>query len=158
MALTLQNKKSVKTIKPGKRIGRGLGSGKGAYSTKGVKGQKARTGGRNGLIRLGMRRNVASIPQLPGFRSLYPKMAIINLSTIDKSFNDGEKVTIATLNAKGLLAKTSEKLKILGNGPLTKKVVIVAHAASSSAIDAISKAGGTLSLIGSRSKSKKEVK
>jgi len=153
MTLSLHNRKSVKNVKSAKRIGRGPGSGKGTYSAKGLKGQRARTGSRSGLKRLGMKPNIASIPKLPGFKSQYKKMVIVNLSTIDKHFNDGEKVNIEALHRKGLITTKNLGLKVLGDGTLTKKVTIVADKASEGAVKAIEKAGAKIKLIKSGTKS-----
>ena len=95
-------------------MGRGLGSGKGTYSTRGGKGQTARTGhskmpasfegGRQPLVR--------QMPKLRGFKSLTAKPVVLSLSRLNV-FADGETVTVATLKAKGLLNPGDVKVKIL---------------------------------------------
>ena len=131
-----------------KRVGRGIGSGTGKTSTRGHKGQWARSGG-------GVRPNFEG-GQMPMTRRL-PKVGfnnkrfekkynIVNLDDFD-SFNDGDKVGLAELLASGKINKIAKNgLKVLGNGELKKKVEIVATKASKQAIEKIEKAGGKICL------------
>ncbi|MCL5009299.1 MAG: 50S ribosomal protein L15, partial [Patescibacteria group bacterium] len=122
---------------------RGLGSGKGTYSTRGGKGQTARTGhskmpvsfegGRQPLVR--------QMPKLRGFKSLTAKPVVLSLSRLNV-FADGETVTVATLKAKGLLNPGDVKVKIL-KGELKKKLNVKVSV-SASAKAAIEKAGGKI--------------
>ena len=77
-----------------KRLGRGKGSGKGTYSGRGLKGQRSRSGGRVGTAR---RSAFASLlvrtPKLPGFKRQSPEITVVNLSVLEKDFNDGDKVS-----------------------------------------------------------------
>ncbi len=124
-------------------MGRGLGSGKGTYSTRGGKGQTARTGhskmpasfegGRQPLVR--------QMPKLRGFKSLTAKPVVLSLSRLNV-FADGETVTVATLKAKGLLNPGDVKVKIL-KGELKKKLNVKVSV-SASAKAAIEKAGGKI--------------
>jgi len=134
------NKGSRKKIK---RVGRGNASGHGTYSTRGLKGQKARSGGTRGLRRLSMKRLLKSKPKLGGFRSLRPKMATINVGDLDKFFQAGEIVNPVKLAEKGLISHSKAGVKILGEGQLTKKLNVFAHNFSESAKQAIIKAGGS---------------
>jgi large subunit ribosomal protein L15 len=126
-----------------KIVGRGLGSGHGTYSTRGIKGQKARSGskrrpgfegGRTSLIR--------QLPKLRGFKSLYEKPLICNVKDLQKKFNDGEKITKKKLFEVGLIKSTTAKVKILGEGKLTKKFIVEADEFSKSAEEKIKKAKG----------------
>lgn len=131
-----------------KRVGRGIGSGTGKTSTRGHKGQWARSGG-------GVRPNFEG-GQMPMTRRL-PKIGfnnkrfekkynIVNLDDFD-SFNDGDKVGLAELVESGKINKVAKNgLKVLGNGELKKKVEIVAAKASKQAIEKIEKAGGKICL------------
>lgn len=131
-----------------KRVGRGIGSGTGKTSTRGHKGQWARSGG-------GVRPNFEG-GQMPMTRRL-PKIGfnnkrfeknynIVNLDDFD-SFNDGDKVGLAELVESGRINKVAKNgLKVLGNGELKKKVEIVAAKASKQAIEKIEKAGGKICL------------
>lgn len=128
-----------------KRVGRGNASGHGTYSTRGQKGQRSRSGV-SGLKRLGFRDTLRRIPKNRGFKSLRPKFIPINLSEISKVFKNGEKVSLVTLKAKGLIGKIDRKrgVKILGLGELDKKVIFQGLAYSNGAIDKINKAGAEI--------------
>lgn len=105
-----------------KRIGRGNASGHGTYSTKGQKGQRARSGV-SGLKRLGMRAQLLQIPKSRGFKSLKPKNQVVSIKAINNSFKDGETVTPAALFEKKLIGSIDLPVKILGKEKLTVKVV-----------------------------------
>jgi large subunit ribosomal protein L15 len=131
-----------------KEVGRGHGSGHGTYSTRGMKGQKARSGssarpgfegGQTPLLR--------RIPKLRGFKSIYEKPQILNLEDLQKNFKDSDKVTKKILEERKLIKSTKSRLKILGGGELTKKLTIEAEAFSKSAKEKIEKKGGTVKLI-----------
>ncbi len=137
-----QLKKHPKSTQRRKVVGRGLGSGHGTYSTRGGKGQTARTGhskmpagfegGRQPLIR--------QLPKSRGFRGLNGKAIAISLDKL-KVFNDGDTVTTATLKAKGLISEMG-RVKILG-GSISKKLTLRVPA-SASAKAAVEKAGGSV--------------
>jgi len=143
MALKLHNLKPGKgSKKRKKRLGRGDASGKGSYSGRGLKGQRARSGGKGGLKLKGFKANIQNIPKLPGFKSLKPKLEVVNLKDLDKVFKDGEVITPVLLKTKGLVKTTKNGIKILGQGKLNKKLTIKANKFSNSAKEAIEKAGG----------------
>ncbi len=135
----------VEKKKASKRIGRG--GSHGAYSTRGMKGQKARSGGKSksGRAVLGRASQMKRLPMLRGFRSAYAKKFAINLNMLDKCFNDGDIVNKISLLEKGLLPKTVKSaIKILGIGELTKKISIEGFSVSKSAKEKIEKAGGKI--------------
>jgi large subunit ribosomal protein L15 len=131
------------SVKEGYRKGRGPGSGNGKTAGKGHKGQNARSGGG---VRLGFEGG-----QLPLYRKL-PKRgfknhfatnyAIVNVCDLDKRFNDGDTVNLETLMAAGLIKKSLDGLKVLGNGEITKKLTVEASIFSASAKEKIEAAGG----------------
>ena len=128
-----------------KRLGRGIGSGLGKTSGKGHKGQWARSGGgvRPGFEG-GQMPLIRRIPKR-GFNNHFRKeYSIINLSILE-GFDAGSVVDIDILNEKGLvkIVKDSIGLKVLGNGTLTKALTVKAASFSTSAKEAIEKAGGT---------------
>jgi large subunit ribosomal protein L15 len=151
--LTLSNLKPAQARKARKRVGRGLGSGKGRYSGRGIKGQKARAGShkmRPGFeggqmpiyMRLGKQRGPYSkdaMPVGPHRTSTVP----VNLRDLDRVFDDGSDVTLEALVEKGLIKNTRTDVKILGQGELTKKLTVTAHAFSATAREKIEKAGGS---------------
>ncbi len=138
-----QLKKHPKSTHRRKVVGRGLGSGKGTYSTRGGKGQTARTGhskmpvgfegGRQPLVR--------QMPKNRGFRSLNDKPTAVSISKLNV-FNDGEVVTLKTLQEKGIVKSTVKLVKIL-NGEI-KKRISTKLPVSKSAQEAIEKAGGKI--------------
>ncbi|MCL5774617.1 MAG: 50S ribosomal protein L15 [Patescibacteria group bacterium] len=142
--LKLHNiRKHPKSTHRRKVVGRGLGSGKGTYSTRGGKGQTARTGhskmpaqfegGRQPLVR--------QMPKLRGFKSLNQKPVTISLSRLNV-FEDGALVNMAALRAKGLVKDTDVKAKIL-KGEIKKKLKIKLSV-SASVKAAVEKAGGEI--------------
>ena len=141
-------KPSEGAIQSKKRVGRGVGSGLGKTSGKGHKGQNARSGGG---VRPGFEGG-----QLPLFRRL-PKRgfsnamfkveyATINVSDLNK-FEDGAVVTPELLKEMGILKKQLSGVKVLGNGELTKKLTVKAHAFSDSAKEKIGAKGGKIEVI-----------
>lgn len=121
MALSLHTIKPAKgSKKKRKRVGRGNASGHGTYSTRGLKGQKSRSGVSN-LKRMGMRMTLLSTPKKRGFKSLKPKDQVINLVEINKSYKDGENVNPKSLLKRGLIDNIKISVKILGNGKLMLK-------------------------------------
>ena len=124
------------------RVGRGAGSGNGKTAGKGHKGQKARSGGgvrpgfEGGQMPLARR-----VPKR-GFNNIFAtKYATINVSDLN-CFEDGAVVDTNAILAAGLLKKTLDGVKILGNGELTKKLTVNAAAFSASAKQKIEEAGG----------------
>ncbi len=125
-----------------KRVGRGPGSGMGKTSTRGQKGQNARSGGGT---RIGFEGGqTPSARRLPkrGFTNFNRKeYAIVNVKDLNR-FEDGTNVTPALLIESGLVKKELNGVKILGNGELTKKLTVTAAKFSKSAQEAIENAGG----------------
>ena len=130
-----------------KRIGRGMGSGRGKTATRGSKGQRAGTGFsqkrgfEGGQMPLHRR-----LPKR-GFTNIFKKQfAIVNLGRLEKL--DGDIFTVDRLLELGVIKETGEGLKILGGGELTRKITVEAHQFSKSAVEKIQKAGGTVQVIG----------
>src|SRR5213594_4444253 len=154
--LNLSSLKPASPRRDRKRVGRGLGSGKGRYSGRGLKGQKARAGShkmRAGFeggqmpiyMRLGKQRGSTSKDAMPigPFRT---STAPINVGSLDR-FDDGAEVTPEALVEKGLLKNTKTDVKLLGNGELKKKLTVRVHAISATARQKVEAAGGTVSLL-----------
>jgi large subunit ribosomal protein L15 len=152
--LNLSNLKPAQERKDRKRVGRGLGSGKGRYSGRGIKGQKSRAGShamRAGFeggqmpiyMRLGKQRGATSKDAMPigPFRTYQQP---INVAALEQRFDAGAEVTPEALVAAGLLKNTKTDVKILGNGELTKKLTVTAHNFSKSAREKIEAAGGSI--------------
>ena len=134
------------------RVGRGIGSGKGKTSGRGVKGQKSRSGVAIKSFEGGQMPLYRRLPKR-GFKSLNKDLiAILNLSKIqnilDKSKNDIKNtLDLKILKEKKLVNKKYKKLKILGSGEIKKNLEISAHFASKQALLKIEKAGGKISII-----------
>ncbi len=155
--LNLSNLKPAQARKDRKRIGRGLGSGKGRYSGRGIKGQKSRSGshkmrpgfegGQNPIyMRLGKLRGQYSkdaMPVGPHRTSTAP----VNVAALEERFDAGAEVAPESLVEKGVLKNTKTDVKILGNGDLTKKLAVTAHAVSARAREKIEAAGGSITLL-----------
>jgi large subunit ribosomal protein L15 len=119
--LRLDNIKAKRGQKKPKNLGRGHGSGLGTTAGKGTKGQKARSGV-SGLKKLGMRPRILQTPKVRGFKSLSAKNQVVEVSSINKNFKDGDVVNINTLFKAGLVRYTNQPAKVLGKEKLTVKV------------------------------------
>ena len=131
-----------------KRLGRGVGSGLGKTCGKGQKGQKARHGGNFGKLHFqgGQTPIQRRIPKR-GFRVPFPVVtAAVNVAELDV-FDAGSEVDEAALRVRRLVQGRPDRIKILGEGELTKKLTVRAHAFSRSALEKIEKAGGKAVLI-----------
>ena len=152
--LNLHSLKPAQARKDRKRIGRGLGSGKGRYSGRGLKGQKSRSGSHKmpagfegGQMPIDMR-----LPKLRGNTSA-DAMPIgpfrtysqpVNLRDLEERFEAGADVSPESLKEKRLIRKVSVDVKVLGVGELSKALSVSAHGFSKTAKKKIEKAGGTV--------------
>src|SRR6476469_477592 len=155
--LNLSNLKPAQARKDRKRIGRGMGSGNGRYSGRGLKGQKSRAGshkmrpgfegGQNPLyMRLGKQRGPYSkdaMPMGPHRTHTQP----VNVAALEERFDAGAEVTLEALIEKGLIKNTKIDVKLLGQGDLSKELSVTVHAASASAREKVESAGGSLTLL-----------
>jgi large subunit ribosomal protein L15 len=155
--LNLSNLQPAQPRTDRKRVGRGLGSGKGRYAGRGIKGQKARSGShkmRAGFeggqmpiyMRIGKLRGSTSKDAMPvgPFRTYtHP----VNLRDVDGRFEAGDVVTPEALVEKGILKNTKIDVKLLGSGKVSKRLTIRVHAISASAREKIEAAGGTVELL-----------
>ena len=152
--LNLSNLEPAQPRKARKRVGRGLGSGKGRYSGRGIKGQKSRAGSHKmpaGFeggqmpidMRLGKLRGNTSADAMPigPFRTYTQP---VNVGSLDLRFEAGADVTPEALKSAGLVRKLSIDVKVLGEGELTKKLAVSAHGFSKSAVEKIEAAGGSV--------------
>ncbi|MFH1074102.1 MAG: 50S ribosomal protein L15 [Candidatus Firestonebacteria bacterium] len=126
-----------------KRIGFGIGSGHGKTSTKGNKGQNARKHGNKVGFEGGQMPLVRRSPKR-GFTNIFKtKYAVVNVSDLNR-FENGETVDLKSLIAKGLIDKGSKLVKILGDGELTKKLIVKAAKVSKKAAEIIKAASGDI--------------
>src|SRR5919197_339599 len=154
--LNLSSLKPAQSQKARKRIGRGLGSGKGRYSGRGIKGQKSRSGSHKMRVgfeggqmpiymRMGKQRGSTSkdaMPIGPFSTSTVP----VNVGSLD-AFDNGAEVTPESLVEQGLIKNTKTDVKLLGNGELKKKLTVRVHAISATAREKVEAAGGSVSLL-----------
>src|ERR671923_1756080 len=154
--LNLSNLKPAQKRTDRKRVGRGLGSGKGRYSGRGIKGQKARSGShkmRAGFeggqmpvyMRMGKMRGNTSKDAMPlgPFRTA---TVPVNLRDLDR-FDAGDEVTPESLVEKRVIKNTRTDVKVLGVGEVSKKLTVRVHAISTTAREKIEAAGGTIELL-----------
>ena len=147
--MSLNKNFSVKSKK--KRIGRGIGSGKGKTSGRGVKGQKSRSGVAIKSFEGGQMPLYRRLPKR-GFNSISnEKIAILNLEKIQsfidkKTINKNDLLNSDLLKKLKIINKNSTKLKILGTGEIKDKINIEANLASKSAVQKLEKIGGSIQL------------
>ncbi|MFH0838219.1 MAG: 50S ribosomal protein L15 [Patescibacteria group bacterium] len=131
------------SVRKKKRLGRGNASGHGTFSGRGCKGQGQR---KSGNVRPGFEGGqtplISRLPKLRGFKNpTRTDFQIVNVGSLN-DFKDGDEVSIQTLLAKGLVSRKDVPVKALGNGKLTKKVVLKVQKASRSAKQKVIAAGG----------------
>jgi len=147
--LKLNNRPKINKSKI--RVGRGIGSGKGKTSGRGVKGQKSRSGVAIKSFEGGQMPLFRRLPKR-GFNSMrQEKIAILNLDKIQsyiekKTINTNEILNSLSLKKLRLINKNSKKLKILGSGEIKDKINIEADLASKSALEKLEKIGGSIQL------------
>ena len=147
--ITLNSKNKINKSKM--RVGRGIGSGKGKTSGRGVKGQKSRSGVAIKSFEGGQMPLYRRLPKR-GFNPIIrEKIAILNLEKIQsyidkKNINPNEILNTDILKKLKLINKNSKKLKILGTGELKDKINIKADLASKTAIEKLENIGGSIQL------------
>ena len=141
----------TKLNKPKIRVGRGIGSGKGKTSGRGVKGQKSRSGVAIKSFEGGQMPLYRRLPKR-GFNPIQKEnIAILNLDKIQsfinkKTINTNDILNSSSLKKLKLINKNSKKLKILGSGEIKDKINIEADLASKSALEKLEKIGGSIQL------------
>ena len=147
--ISLNNRKKMNKSKI--RVGRGIGSGKGKTSGRGVKGQKSRSGVAIKSFEGGQMPLYRRLPKR-GFNPIGKKnIAILNLNKIqsyldNKNIKSSDTINSDLLKKLKLINKNSNKLKILGSGDIKIKINIEADLASKSAIDKLEKIGGSINI------------
>jgi large subunit ribosomal protein L15 len=142
---SLKNTTGAKSTR--KRLGRGVGSGLGKTSGRGHKGQFARSGHKHKLgFEGGQMRLIRRIPKR-GFTNISRKEFLpVNVSALNV-FDAGTEVTPELMKAKGMANGLADGIKILGNGSITKKLIVKAHAFSADAKAKIEAAGGACEIV-----------
>ena len=147
--IKLNNRTKINKIKI--RVGRGIGSGKGKTSGRGVKGQKSRSGVAIKSFEGGQMPLYRRLPKRGFNPILRKKIAILNLDKIQsfidkKSLKSKDIINSELLKKLKLINKNSIKLKILGSGNIKDKINIVADLASKSAVEKLEKIGGSIQI------------
>lgn len=138
-------------VKDRKRVGRGIGSGKGKTSGAGQKGQKSRSGVAIKGFEGGQMPIHRRLPKR-GFNNIFRKeYAVANLGRVQAAIDAGklnakETITVAALQASGVVGKVTDGVRLLAKGELTSKVAFEVTGASKTAIEAVEKAGGSVTL------------
>ena len=160
MSLSLSNLQAptAKANKKKKRIGRGNAAGKGTYAGRGLKGQRSRSGGKGGLKIKALRKRLQSVPKLRGFNSPHKKADTVNVGQLDKAFSADTIISPRILLKRGLVSNVRYKVKILGEGSISKALIIRKCSLSASAKAKIEKAGGTVEVAEKAKGKKKTVK
>jgi large subunit ribosomal protein L15 len=135
------------------RVGRGIGSGKGKTGGRGVKGQKARTGVAIKGFEGGQMPLHRRLPKRGFNKPNQRELNEVNLGRIQEAItagklDQGAPITVETLVAAGVVSKPRDGVKILGVGELTAKVTFQVAGASKTALEAIEKAGGSVTILG----------
>lgn len=127
-----------------KRVGRGPASGNGKTAGRGMNGQKSRAGGGKGAGFEGGQTPLARrLPKLPGFRNFNRVEYVpVNVSRLDAKFNAGDLVDADTLYAAGIIKNTTDPIKVLGDGEITKALTVRVDKVSASARAKIEAVGG----------------
>ena len=144
--------------KPKKRVGRGIGSGHGKTSTRGHKGQWASAGAKKPAVMFegGQMQLFRRIPKRGFSHATWDRTYhVVNVGDLDAAFQDGDRVDPEGLRKAGLAKGPADGVRVLGNGELTKKLVIKAHHFSKSAAEKIAAKGGTAEVIPPPKKPKK---
>ena len=138
-----------------KRVGRGIGSGKGKTSGKGVKGQKARSGVAINGFEGGQMPIYRRLPKR-GFNNIHAlSFQEINVGRLQQAIDDGrldatQKIDAAVLIAAGVIRRPHDGLRLLGKGVITSGIQIEVAGASKSAVEAVEKAGGSVTVTAPR--------
>ncbi|MDP2692467.1 MAG: 50S ribosomal protein L15 [bacterium] len=127
-----------------KRVGRGNATQKGTTAGRGMKGQKARSGGKKGLKLKGFKKSLQKVPKVRGFKSLRPKKQTVTLAVLERVVKNGDIVTPKYLSKVGVVGKSRFGVKIVASGELKKKITLKGCLASKKAVEAIESVGGKL--------------
>lgn len=132
-----------------KRVGRGIGSGTGKTGGRGVKGQKSRSGVAINGFEGGQMPLFRRLPKR-GFTNIFAKdFTVVSVGRIQQAIDAGKldasgDIDVAALKAAGIVRRTKDGVRLLGDGELSAKITITVAGASKSAIEKVEKAGGSV--------------
>ena len=132
-----------------RRVGRGTGSGRGKTSQRGHKGQGSRSGSSmSPVFEGGQMPLIRRVPKRGFNNKTFADVVIgVNVADLEHGFDAGAKITPEVLKSRGIAKKVCDKIKILGNGELTKSLEVSAHAFSATAQQKIEAAGGKVTVL-----------
>ncbi len=132
------------SIRPRKRVGRGPASGTGKTAGRGLNGQLSRAGGgKSNGFEGGQTPLARRLPKLPGFKNINRvEYAVVNVGRLNDSFDSGDVVERDSLIQKNIIKSYAGPVKVLGDGELTKDLVVKVDKVSKSAAQKIEAAGG----------------
>jgi large subunit ribosomal protein L15 len=141
-----------------RRIGRGPGSGQGKTAGRGHNGHKSRSGySRHPAFQGGDLPMIRRIPKRGFFNRYALTVVAVNVSRLSEEFAAGEEVTPESLQAKGIVKRVFDEIKILGDGTVDKPLKVSAHRFSDSAKEKIAAAGGTVTVVKAKRTPKERV-
>ncbi|BDW86709.1 MULTISPECIES: 50S ribosomal protein L15 [Roseicyclus] len=137
--------------KKAKRVARGPGSGKGKTAGRGIKGQKSRSGVAINAYEGGQMPLYQRLPKRGFNKPNRKEFAVVNLGLIQKFVDEGKidasaPITEDALVASGLVRRKLDGIRVLAKGDVTAKLTLTVTGASKSAVEAVAKAGGTLTV------------
>lgn len=148
----------VNKLRHKKRVGRGVGSGRGKTSTRGHKGQYSSAGAKKppSIFEGGQMPLFRRIPKRGFSHATWDKKyLVVNVGDLDKQFNDGDTIDQESLRKAGLANGPADGVRVLGTGEVTKKLTVKAHHFSKSAREKIEAKGGTTELVAPPAKPKR---
>ena len=156
MSLSLHNLKSSQgSRRSKKRLGRGNASGHGTTATRGTKGQRARQGGRRGLIQFGAKHFVNRLPKVRGFQSFKAQPQVVSLVALEK-IDQGTTITPELLFNEGLIASATFPVKLIGrSSKLPAKLIVKVQAISAGARACLEAAGAKVEILPASNKGAK---
>ena len=136
-----------------KRVGRGNASGKGTYSTRGLKGQRSRSGrDYNAVFEGGGMSMFRTLPRKKGFKNRFRvECKPINVVDLDRRFEDGAVVDAGALQAAGLLKHATDPFKVLAGGGIERPLTVRVERISPAAVEKIQAAGGAVEVLNATS-------
>lgn len=149
--LSLHNlEKSKGNDKKKTRLGRGNATGSGNYSTRGMKGQRSRSGGKSGLALRSIKSYLLGVPKVRGFKSPNKSMAVINVGDLEKNFSSGMTVNARAMLRASLIITIATGVKVLSEGKITKNLIVEANAFSAGAKEKIEAVGGQAVIVSTK--------
>lgn len=144
--------------RPKHRIGRGNAAGQGTYSGRGLKGQKARSGGRGGLKLMGLKRTIMKLPKFKGQKPIEVPAVVLTVAQLNLLAQTSPIINKQAVVKAGYASKNVRSIKILGSGVVKSAVTVKGLEVSSGVQAAIAAAGGSVTLPVVKAKAQRQKK